>query len=108
MNTYEFSQEPNKEFSVLYFIVALAVIISIIAFLTSCNNELPIEKEYTVSAVVYFQDGKVDTVSSTVISKNLPQYSLVIRSKNTYLWLFKDRNDYDIIATDVTHFKQIK
>lgn len=104
MNTYEFSQEPNK--GLPFLIIVLGILIAFL-LLFSCKEE-QIKKEYTVSAIVYFQDGKIDTVSSTVISKQLPQYSLVIRSKKTYLWLFKDRNDFDIIATNVTHFKQIK
>jgi hypothetical protein len=105
MNTYEFSQDPNHKLPFLIIIIGLLIAFLLLSI--SCTEEKEY-KEYTVSAVVYFENGARDTVSSTVISNTKPYYTLYTSGRRTYLKLYKQGVDYDLIATHVTHFKQIK
>lgn len=107
MNTYEYSPGPNH--SLPFLLILLGLIIAFVSLFMSCSKEKPIEKEYTVSAVVYFENGTKDTISSTVLCTKFPCYNMFPIGKQHYsLHLDKGRSDYDIVATNVTHFKQIK
>jgi hypothetical protein len=107
MNTYEFSQDPNHKLPFLIIIIGLLVAFLLLSI--SCTEEKEY-KEYTVSAVVYFENGRSDTVSTTIMSIEPPYYELYQWSSKSsiILILCKDKGRFDKIAYNVTHFKQIK
>jgi hypothetical protein len=112
MNTYEHSPDPNEFWNrnLIYILIILFFLLVLCSLYSCSTKEQPvIEKEYTVSAVVYFENGNKDTISSTVLCTKFPCYNMFPIGKQHYsLHLDKGRSNYYIVATKVTHFKQIK